>query len=135
MGEPLGMTMKQWLVARGGGTYTVEGDTATVDFMFYGLVPDGVYTLWCSTLNPPPDFDVLNEPCGAADGSENTFVADEHGEMAIQMSFPAMPLPTETEVPVLAIAWHADGQTYGADSGPFAVTTFTHLHIPVIPTE
>ena len=135
IGEPLDMMMKEWLAARGVGTYTVDGDTATVDFAFYGLVPDGVYTLWCSTLTPPPDFNVLNEPCGAEDGTENIFTADAHGELSIQMSFPALPLPTETEIPVLAIAWHADGQTYGADPGPFSTGTFTHLHIPVIPSE
>lgn len=135
IGDPLGMTMKAWLAARGSGTYSVDGDVASVDFKFFGLVPDGVYTLWCSTLTPPPDFNVLNEPCGADDGSENTFTADEHGELSIQISFPALPLPTETAVPVLAIAWHADGQTYGADPGSFATATFTHLHIPVIPTQ
>jgi len=135
IGAPLGMTMKEWLAARGSGTYTVEDEMATVDFEFFSLVPNGVYTLWCSTVIEPPDFNVINEPCGAEDGSENVFSANEHGEMSIQMSFPAMPLPTETEVPVLAIAWHADGQTYGADPGAFSTATFTQLHIAVIPMQ
>lgn len=89
IGEPLNHTMKEWLAARGGGTYSMDGDIAMVDFMFYDLVPDGVYTLRCSTLTPPPDFNVLNEPCGAEDGTENIFTADSHGELAMQMSFPA----------------------------------------------
>lgn len=133
IGEPLNMTMKEWLAARGEGTYTLNGDTATVDLEFVGLVPDGVYTLWCFELTFPPEFEARPAACGADDGSENTFIANEHGEMSIQMSFPALSFPTETGISGLAIAWHSDGQTYGAEPGPFGTKTFTHLGAVLVP--
>ena len=134
-GEPLNMTMGDYLAARGSGTYTVEGDMATVDLSFDRLVPNGVYTMWCSTLHRPPNFEVIDKPCGEQDGSENTFMSDEHGEMQIEMSFPALDLPTETTLSVIAIAWHSDGQTYGEHPGDFGSVSFVPLRALVIPPQ
>jgi hypothetical protein len=134
-GEPLGLTMRDYLATRGSGTYSLDGDMATVDLSFDRLVPNGVYTLWCSTLHRPPEFEVIDEPCGATDGSENNFVADEHGELDIRMSFPALALPTETTLSVIAIAWHSDGQTYGENTGDFGKTTFVPLRALLIPSQ
>ena len=69
IGEPLNMTMKEWLAARGAGTYTLAADTATIDLDFVGLVPEGVYTLWCFEMTLPPDFEARPAACGAEDGS------------------------------------------------------------------
>lgn len=132
-GEPLGMTLGDYLAARGSGTYTVVGDMATVDLSFDRLVPNGVYTLWCSTLTIPPDFEIVDRPCGAEDGSENTFYANEHGEMQAQMSFPALALPTETTRSVIALAWHSDGETYGEHPGDFGTASFVPLRALLIP--
>ena len=132
-GEPVGMTMRDYLAARGSGTYTIDGDLATVDLWFDRLVPNGVYTLWCSTLHRPPEFEVIDEACGADDGSKNSFVADEHGELQINMSFPALAMPTETTLSVIAIAWHSDGQTYGNHPGDFGTVTFVPLRALLIP--
>ena len=132
-GAPLGLTMRDYLSARGSGTYTVDGDTATLDLWFDRLVPEGVYTLWCSTLHRPPNFEVIDEPCHAEDGSDNTFIADEHGELQIQMSMPALAMPTETTLSIIAIAWHADGETYGEHPGDFGTVTFVPLRALLIP--
>lgn len=132
-GEPLGMSLRDYLGARGWGTYTVTGDMATVDLSFDRLVPNGLYTLWCSTLTIPPEFNIVDRPCGAEDGSENTFAADEHGEMQVHMSFPALDLPTETTRSVIAIAWHSDGETYGDHPGDFGTVSFVPLRALLIP--
>jgi hypothetical protein len=134
-GDTMGVTMLEWLSARGSGTYTVSGDTASVDLSFVGLMPDGLYTLWCSRLSLPPNFAIENRPCGAADGSENTFTTDERGDLHIQMSFPALLPSNDTEVSVLGMAWHADGKTYGSDPGPFGKGTYTQLHAVVAPAS
>lgn len=134
-GEPLNMTMRDYLGARGSGTYTVTDDMATIDLSFDRLMPNGVYTLWCSTLNRPPEFSVEDRPCGAPDGSEANFVADEHGELDVEMTFPALDLPTETTVSVIAIAWHSDGETYGEHTGDFGRVTFVPLRALVIPPQ
>lgn len=134
-GDPLDMTLRDYLGARGSGTYTADGDIATVDLSFDRLMPNGVYTLWCSTLHRPPEFEVIDRPCGAADGSENAFTSDEHGELQIQMSFPVLDLPTETSLSIIAIAWHSDGQTYGDHPGNFGTVTFVPLRALVIPPQ
>ena len=134
-GEPIGMTMRDYLAARGSGTYSVDGDMATVDLSFDRLVPNGVYTLWCSTLHRPPEFEVIDKPCGAEDGSENTFIADEHGKLDINLSFPPLALPTETTLSVIAIAWHSDEQTYGEHPGDFGTVTFVPLRALVVPPQ
>ena len=134
-GEPLGMTMRDYLAARGSGTYTLDGEMATVDLSFDRLVPNGVYTLWCSTLTIPPDFSIVDRPCGAEDGSENLFFADEHGEMQVSMSFPALDFPTETTRSVIALAWHSDGETYGDHPGDFGAVTFVPLRALLLPNN
>ena len=40
-GDPLGVTLGQWLGARGDGTYTVSGEAAELDLAFQKLVPEG----------------------------------------------------------------------------------------------
>jgi hypothetical protein len=134
-GDSLDMTLRDYLGARGSGTYIVDGDMATVDLSFDRLMPNGVYTLWCSTLNRPPEFEVIDKPCGADDGSENTFTSDEYGELQIQMSFPALDLPTETSLSIIAIAWHSDGQTYGEYTGDFGRASFVPLRALLIPPQ
>jgi hypothetical protein len=37
------------------------------------------YTLWCSQVYALPNFKTVNHPCGASDGTENIFAADEYG--------------------------------------------------------
>ena len=132
-GAALDMSLREYLAARGSGTYTVEGDMATIDISFDRLVPNGVYTLWCSTLTIPPEFNIVDRPCGAQDGSENTFIADEYGTMQVQMSFPALELPTETNRSVIGLAWHSDGETYGEHPGDFGTVTFVPLRALLIP--
>ncbi len=128
IGVPLDLTLEEWLAASGEGTYTVEEGQAAIDVKFTGLVPDGAYSLWCSTTTLTPDFDVTYQPCGAPNSSESVFTADEHGQLSIQMAFPEMPPSTETQVSALALVWHPFSQTYDADSVSFGTLMFRQLH-------
>ena len=134
-GPELGFTVGAWLDATGGGTYTVTGDTAEIDVWFEGLVPNGVYTLWCSEVHTPPNFQIIDRPCGAPDGSENGFVADAEGKGSLEMSLPTLPKSSETKMQVLAPAYHADGKHHGAEPGDFGTQTHVQLMHMLMPAE
>lgn len=118
-GADLGFTLRQWLMAKGTGTYSVRGDRAVVTASLRGLIPNGVYTMWCvpAPMRPPGPL-----ACGALDGSENTFRADRTG--AAEVTITTRPLP---EGAVIAPAYHSDGKTYGAKPGDFGMNTHVQL--------
>lgn len=134
MGQPLGMTLGDWLAARGTGTYIVSGDQATLDLQFKNLVPMGVYTLWCVDFNITSS--VMNDdPCGAMDGSENMFVAGEDGSADMVMEIDAFPAPTADMIYTVALAYHSDGQTYGERAGEFGHNVHVQLVYDFLPPE
>lgn len=118
-GAALGVTLQQWLMAKGHGTYSLRGDRAVVTASLRGLIPNGLYTLWCvpAPMRPPGPL-----ACGALDGSENTFRADRTG--AAEVTITTRPLPVGA---VIAPAYHSDGKTYGAKPGDFGMNTHVQL--------
>ena len=78
-GKSLGFNLGQWLSASGIGIYSVDGGNSSLDLSFKNLVPNGIYTVWCSRLKFPPEPKITDMPCGAADGSQNSLKADEKG--------------------------------------------------------
>jgi len=127
-GKALGFTLKQWLDAKGSGTYEVNGDIAILHLTFGKLVPKGVYTVWCSRLTFPPNPKVVDAPCGTADGSQNTFKADDKGSAAFTLEkFTPLEESTKETASVIAAAYHSDGKTYGAVPGDFG--SKTHVQV------
>lgn len=138
-GEDLGFTLDQWLKATGIGTYKEEDGNATLNLTFYDLVPNGTYSVWCHTVTMPPNFSYDFSPCGASDGSQNTFRADPMGNASFNLKMEALPPSTNVSfedfvamyvnktVPVttnitwtlITIVYHSDGQTYGDYTGEF----------------
>lgn len=118
-GADLGFTLREWLTARGTGTYSLRGDRAVITASLRGLIPNGLYTMWCvpAPMRPPGPL-----ACGALDGSENTFKADRSG--AAEVTITTRPLP---EGAVIAPAYHSDGKTYGAKPGDFGMSTHVQL--------
>ncbi len=126
-GEPLGFTLGEWLAGDGRGSYTVDGDEAQLELSLSNLVPGGLYTVWCARANMPPGKGSVDDPCGAADGSENTFTADDEGDATFSVSMtPLEPSSAET-MSVIAIAYHSDGKSYGAHPGEFG--QYTHVQL------
>ncbi|MFZ1399642.1 MAG: hypothetical protein WAS33_22245, partial [Candidatus Promineifilaceae bacterium] len=135
LGQPLWVDLNRWLAARGSGTYHQIGAEAVVAFQFDGLMPNGVYTLWCVTFDNP-DFDwVIEEPCGAADGTENIFIADENGHGEIQLTMAAFPPSTDEIIHEIAVAYHSDGQTHGPIVGEFSKNAHIQLFYDFLPPE
>ena len=127
IGQPLDMTMGEWLAATGQGTYTVFGDRAEMEFTLEQLVPNGVYSVWCSRVSFPPNINIVDAACGAADGSQNSFVADADGNARFVLELPALAESSAETVSVIALAYHSDGKTYGELPGDFGYNSHVQL--------
>ena len=138
-GEPIGMTLGQWLKHQGTGTYTCRNGEGSLEASFSGLVPDGVYTMWHAFIALPPTTPfsgTLDLPLGARDGSESVFVADSDGKAAFEHTFkPCLELSDVWTTSMLAINWHSDGKTYGADPGEFGYNAHIPLFLMLPPRE
>ncbi len=130
-GEPLGLTLGEWLRHAGNGTYTCEDGQGNLDVSFTGLVPNGVYTMWHAFMAIPPPVPftgTLDLPLGARDGSESVFVADSDGNASFEHRFtPCLQMSDVWTTSMLAINWHSDGKTYGGHPGEFG----SDAHIPL----
>lgn len=129
-GAPMGFSLGDWLAAGATGAYTVQGEQATIDLTFTSLVPNGVYTVWCATVNTPPNFSIVDKPCGAADGSQNLFTADAKGSATFHLTMPPLVDTTENSLQVIAAAYHSDGKSYGSLPGDFGLNS--HVQIAAI---
>ena len=126
-GDALGFTLGEWLAAEGAGKYTVEGEKAEIKASFKNLVPDGVYTVWCSSVTFPPNMNIVDRPCGAQDGSENSFRADSEGSADFILEIEPLGPSTKETASVIALAYHSDGRTYGPNPGDFGLTSHVHI--------
>jgi len=130
-GEPMGMTLGEWLKHRGTGVYTCEDGKGYLELELTGLVPNGVYTIWHAFIALPPTdpfSGTLDLPLGARDGSESVFVADENGNATFLHEFaPCLEMSDVWTTSMLAINYHSDGKTYKADPGEFGIKS----HIPL----
>lgn len=132
-GKPLGFTLEKWLSAGGIGIYTVNGENAELELSLKKLVPNGVYTVWCSRITFPPEPKTEGVPCGAEDGSQNSFNADAQGNGAFSLKMKKLPDSTKETSSAIAVHYHSDGKTYGASPGDFGVNAHVQLFymIPV----
>ncbi|MCK5661096.1 MAG: hypothetical protein KAH86_07020 [Methanosarcinales archaeon] len=136
MGEPLGFTLGEWLNAKGSGTYTIDGESAEMDFSFQNLLPNGTYTLWCSRVTLPPNQKFVDLPCGAQDGSENVLMADAQGNSDINITLKTLTESSTETRTVIALAYHSDGKTHGDSPGDFGLNSHVQLlYMMPPPTE
>ncbi len=130
-GQPLGMTLGEWLRHSGTGTYSCQNRTGTLDLSFSGLVPNGVYTMWHAFMAIPPPVPftgTLDLPLGARDGSESVFTASADGTAQFEHTFqPCLQMSDTWTTSMLAINYHSDGLTYGGHPGSFGDVA----HIPL----
>ena len=126
-GKSLGFTLQQWLSAGGIGIYSVDGDKADLDLSFKNLVPKGTYTVWCSRLTFPPEPKMENMPCGAEDGSENSFISDEKGMGTFSLKIKPLEPSSKETASAVVLAYHSDGKTYGASPGDFGLNSHVQL--------
>ena len=131
-GPALGFTLGQWLAGTGTATYECEDDVGVVKARFDNLVPDGIYTMWYAFVPRPPldPFVGLDIPLGARDGTDSLFTADSKGHADYQAVFsPCLQMSGRQLDAMLAIAWHSDGQTYGAHPGPLSTVSHVQMFV------
>lgn len=129
-GSALGITLRDWLQAKGSGSYACDGKRATLKANFQGLVPNGVYTMWnFIDLNPPVQpHQGLLMPAGKRDGSQAIFKADAGGNASYEQVVEPCPQLSDTQsLAGLAIAWHSNGKTYGFSPGGLGVVSHAQL--------
>ena len=115
-GEPMNMTLGEYVGVVGYGTYTPHGDTATVELDFERLVPGGVYTMWCNILNFV-ELSMIEAPCISPGDQYYRFIAGEDGRAQITMILDAFPPSTDEAVYEIAVGYHSNGLTYGPEMG------------------
>jgi hypothetical protein len=122
---PVGMTLKQWLGARG----TVEiaqlnANAQNVTVHFDGLSPYGVYSLFegryeqQATVSAPLD----------GIGTSNSFIADAGGGASLTL----LVTPPLGHGSTIVLVFHSDGRPHGMSPGGVGVTAHNQL-IVVIP--
>jgi len=136
-GVALDVNLGDWLAATGEVSVSCLDSVAMVTASFKNLVPNGVYTLWYSTLALPPTspLSVMNLPLGPIDASENTFIADENGDAVFALEYETcLRLTTDQLGSMIALAYHSDGRTYGISPGLFGYNAHIHL-FTLLPTS
>lgn len=132
-GRPLGLSLGEWLDAKGDARYSCKDGAGQLSVEFTGLVSGGVYTMWHFFMASPPTDPFIGTydlPLGSRDGKQSTFTADQDGKASFEADFkPCLQLTGEHLFAGLAIAWHSDGQTYGALPGEFATDSHVQLYV------
>lgn len=137
-GAALNVKLGDWLAASGAAAYLCsEGTDARVDASFARLAPNGLYTFWNARLDFTDGKITGGQdiPIGAPDGSQTVFRADEKGSARFsaawtgcnEVSTGGPGIGPTGSARVFAIAYHSDGQTYGASPGPFGKATHVQL--------
>ena len=126
-GKSLGFTLGQWMGASGIGVYSVDDENAELELSFKNLVANGVYTLWCSRITFPPEPKIVDMPCGAEDGSQNSFTADAKGIGTFSLKLKPLEVSTKETASMIALAYHSDGKTYGANPGDFGLNSHVQI--------
>ncbi|GAC1642105.1 MAG: hypothetical protein NVS4B8_10990 [Herpetosiphon sp.] len=119
-GHALNLTLGAWLGAHGRGTITCNGNTATANFNFTGLIPGGLYQVTRLQFTPQG---AKRTPFGQADGSDSTFTVLKDGSATIAAQAPFCPDPAEGMV----IAYHSDATGHGAIMGMLGLNLHNQL--------
>ena len=130
-GAALDLSLGDWLAATGEVSVSCTDGVAVVNANFQNLVPNGVYTLWYSTISLPPTSPItaLDLPLGPTDGSQSTLTVDENGNSLYTLEYePCIRLSTDQLGTMLILAYHSDGRTYGLSPGLFSYNSHIQLY-------
>jgi len=130
-GEAMGMTLREWLTAKGSATYSCEGGWSTFEASFENLVPDATYTLWHAFMAKTPTepfAGTIDLPLGDPSGEHSVFKTDKNGNAKIKKKFErCLQLGEVQLMSLVAIAYHSDGKTYKGDPGPFGKASHVQI--------
>lgn len=129
-GTDLGITLRDWLSAKGSGSYSCDGKKGNIDAKFEGLRPNATYTMWNFIEADPPTepWQGMVWPAGERDGSQSVFQSDTEGKGDFKLTVePCLQLSGNQSIAGLAIAWHSDGKTYGFSPGGLGMVSHAQL--------
>lgn len=126
-GKSLGLTVGEWIAASGSGTYDDTSEKPSFSLTFRNLIPNALYTVWCSRLTLPMGTTTGSRPCGPMDWTNDTFRTDGEGNGTVYTPLPLpFPASTDREVTVISIVYESDGQTH-QNTNDFGVRSHTQL--------
>jgi hypothetical protein len=85
---------------------------------------------------PPTDpfIGTYDLPMGRRDGAESVVTADSEGRAHVERTIkPCLQLSGEHLMAGLAIAYHSDGNTYGAEPGDFGLNSHVQMFLGLPP--
>lgn len=130
-GKSIGITLRDWLKAKGTATCSCEGGWGKVEASFENLMPNAVYTMWHAFMakdNKQDFIGTFDLPVGLRNGDQSVFKTNDQGYAQLELHFPKCLQLTDTQLmSMLAIAWHSDHQTYGISPGPFGQVSHIQL--------
>ena len=116
-GNALGLSLGQWLGAR--GKVHVAADGLAVTVRLSGLHPQGVYSLFENHFDQQPiGFTPLD-----GSGTANTFSAKQDGKATVTIKVPAR----LTHANAVLLVYHSDGKAHGVSRGEIGVNAHHQL--------
>lgn len=130
-GDPMGMTLGEWLGAKGKAAYSCQDGWGKFKAEFDNLVPNATYTMWHFFMAKgitDPFLGMIEVPMGERDGRHSIFTTDADGRGSMDITFDQCLQLGDTQLASgIAIAYHSDGKTYGVLPGDFG--TVTHVQV------
>ena len=119
-GQPLNMSLGQWLGAKGQVILSPMPDgKERVTAAFSGLKPDSHYSLFKNHFDHQPiGFTPLD-----GNGTENSFVADKNGRGVAAVIVPSL----LTHDNAVLVVYHSDSKTHGKSRGDIGVNAHHQL--------
>lgn len=122
------VTLSEFKMAKGELMVHCNGNSAIIDVMLEGMIPNGTYTFWLAYLNKTRkvgeninfmnDFvNQTNPPIGATNGTENIAVADASGVIDATLDHNSCILTDEIAL-VIPVLYHINGKTFGGGHVP-----------------
>jgi hypothetical protein len=133
-GDELGLSLGEWLAARGSGTYAVSGQNTELQLSFEKLVPHGTYRLWCARVTRPPHYASVEKPCGASDGSQNKVQSDANGNASFHLSLKPLPETAAETATVLQLNYTRAIVTQDEELGGYGLNEHVQLYaaLPIL---
>lgn len=140
------LTLAEFSTVNGWANFKCSNTGTHAIFHMKGLIPKGMYTMWIFTFKQPGADGTLNNRIGAgaygaADGSNNSFVASASGMGSISLELPegnlggfgtvSSCLSTEFESHII-VAYHPDQHTHGDGPGSLWVG---QMYFPVFGSQ
>jgi len=116
------ITLGKWRMAKGDMKINCKADgTAKVKFKFKNLIPNGMYSMWAVWKTTPPGADFPSPVPQPLGGVPNAVVSDKKGSAKFERMLawcPMDPTPDGSEMLLVVLAYHSDGNIYGSVPEP-----------------